>query len=272
MYPTIHFGEVEVSTQALVRFAVAWIVAFELARRVRGAQGYFTARGILGAVAYLIVGAAGGSWLGTLPSRVMAYWQGAEPPPPFCSWMGALGGASLMGYLYCRRRNLPAGMFFDVAAPLAALALALGRIGCLLRGCCYGKETTSWLALLLPDINGVWAYRYPTRIVSLIANLIIFALLLAFERYAARKHYPGWPFREFLFLLYVELYSLQRFYFEFWRGDMPHLVGPFTWTHLYCLIGIGLATRGILHRWRRKRNKEVISKRGLKCSGRSNIW
>jgi len=249
-------------------------------RRARGIyEDYIpplTAYMVLRIVIYVAIGGLGGAWLARFLPELVAHLCGAPLPPLLHlrgeHWMGLLGGASFMGYIHCRRYHLPVGVSFDLFAPLAPLVLAIVRIGCLSAGCCYGKETTSWLALFLPDINGVWAYRYPTRIVSLIANLIIFALLLAFERYAARKHYPGWPFREFLFLLYVELYSLQRFYFEFWRGDMPHLVGPFTWTHLYCLIGIGLATRGILHRWRRKRNKEVISKRGLKCSGRSNIW
>ncbi len=125
-------------------------------------------------------------------------------------------------------------------------------MGCLLHGCCYGRETTAWPSLILPDVHGVWARRYPTRIASIVANLLIFVLLLAFERYTAKRgKSAGWPFGGFSFLLYVELYCAQRFYFEFWRADMPQLLGPFTWTHLYCVIGIGLSTWGIARGLRR---------------------
>jgi phosphatidylglycerol:prolipoprotein diacylglycerol transferase len=201
------------------------------------------------AVFYIALGALAGAWVASvLPYAVWnlvssfplpaKWWLGGQ------HWMGAVAGGSLAAYFYCRYRNLPVGKAFDLFAPLPALAFAFIRLGCLLAGCCYGKETDSWLGLVLPDVNGVWARRYPTRIVSILANLLIFALLLAFERIARKKpgRPPDWPFAGFLFLLYVELYCLQRFYFEFWRANMPPLVGPLTWTHLYCAVGIGLST------------------------------
>jgi phosphatidylglycerol:prolipoprotein diacylglycerol transferase len=53
----------------------------------------------------------------------------------------AFGGAFgfLVGYLtILRRHNISARRMFDVLAPCIALGLALGRVGCLLNGCCYG--------------------------------------------------------------------------------------------------------------------------------------
>ena len=121
-----------------------------------------------------------------------------------------------------------------------------------------GKEATAWPALVLPDVHGVWASRYPTRIVSIAVNLVFLVLLLAFERYAAkRRGAPGlWPFGGFVFILYLALYCIQRFFFEFWRADMPYLAGSFTWTHLYCIVAVILATWGIARGLRRARGMQ----------------
>lgn len=53
----------------------------------------------------------------------------------------ALGGflAFLLGYVFIVRKHRMNGLVLaDVVAPCLALGLALGRIGCLLNGCCYG--------------------------------------------------------------------------------------------------------------------------------------
>lgn len=60
-----------------------------------------------------------------------------------------LGGfVGLAAYLY--RYRLPWLRTFDMLAPAVMLGLALGRVGCMLNGCCYGAECE------LP-----WAVRFP---------------------------------------------------------------------------------------------------------------
>ncbi|MGI9515800.1 MAG: prolipoprotein diacylglyceryl transferase [Pirellulaceae bacterium] len=51
---------------------------------------------------------------------------------------GSLIGASLGGLLYVRFAKLPLWHLADIVAPGMLAGLALGRIGCLLNGCCYG--------------------------------------------------------------------------------------------------------------------------------------
>ncbi len=51
---------------------------------------------------------------------------------------GSLIGASLGGAFYLWRARLPLLHIADIAAPGMVAGLALGRIGCLLNGCCYG--------------------------------------------------------------------------------------------------------------------------------------
>lgn len=51
---------------------------------------------------------------------------------------GALVGATLAFVLFMRRHQLPILAMADLIAPSLVVGLALGRIGCLLHGCCFG--------------------------------------------------------------------------------------------------------------------------------------
>ena len=63
---------------------------------------------------------------------------------------GALIGSTLAFFIFVLRRRLPPLAMADLIAPSLVAGLAIGRIGCLLNGCCYGGETT------LP-----WAVSFP---------------------------------------------------------------------------------------------------------------
>jgi phosphatidylglycerol:prolipoprotein diacylglycerol transferase len=204
---------------------------------------------------YLFCGVLSGALLGaTLPYLVMS-WFG-HPLPPYWymgwqNWFGAVTGGSLAGLLFCRRYQCPVGRSFDFVAPLLPVALAIVRIGCQLAGDSQGKLTTHWPAMVLPDTHGVWASRYPTQIVDIFINLLIAGFLLGLERWIARRKSPGWPFAGFLFWLYILLFCTLRIYFEFWRADTLVLVAPFTWNHLYCVIGLVLAGVGMVRGMRK---------------------
>jgi phosphatidylglycerol:prolipoprotein diacylglycerol transferase len=77
-------------------------------------------------------------------------------PAVFAIWRGGLellGGALpaiLVILLYLRKYRLPARKYMDVVAIGLLVALAFGRIGCFLNGCCYGKPT---------DVP--WGVRFP---------------------------------------------------------------------------------------------------------------
>jgi len=63
---------------------------------------------------------------------------------------GALIGATAAFFVFVMRHRLPALALADLIAPSLAVGLALGRIGCLLNGCCYGGETTRPWAVTFP--------------------------------------------------------------------------------------------------------------------------
>jgi phosphatidylglycerol:prolipoprotein diacylglycerol transferase len=55
------------------------------------------------------------------------------------SFLGGAVGTFLAYRLVLRKRGLRLWQILDICAPCLALGLALGRIGCLLNGCCYGN-------------------------------------------------------------------------------------------------------------------------------------
>jgi len=63
---------------------------------------------------------------------------------------GSLIGASLAFGLFCHRHRLPALALADLIAPSLVAGLALGRIGCLLNGCCYGGASDRPWAVTFP--------------------------------------------------------------------------------------------------------------------------
>ena len=80
---------------------------------------------------------------------------------------GAVIGTLGLGYVIARLHNLPPGQILDVIAINLPLILGVYRIGCILNGCCHGRETDSVFGFYLPDTAGRWANRYPTQIALL---------------------------------------------------------------------------------------------------------
>lgn len=131
----------------------------------------------------------------------------------FLMYGGILGGV-LAAYIFCRRKGLRFAEYFDLIIPSVALAQGIGRIGCLLSGCCYGIETQSAFGIVFHDSqfapNGV--PLVPTQIISCVLDLALFAILIMFSN---RKKRPDFQ----VFSLYLTLYGFGRFFMEFIRGD-----------------------------------------------------
>ncbi len=106
----------------------------------------------------------------------------------------------------------------DVAAPGIILAQAVGRVGCTVNGCCYGKMTDLPWAIVYtnPNSNGpIGVPVHPTQIYEIIFNLIVFGILF---RLRGRLKPDG-----SLFLVYLSLYSMWRLGIDFIRDGTPFL-------------------------------------------------
>jgi phosphatidylglycerol:prolipoprotein diacylglycerol transferase len=131
---------------------------------------------------------------------------------------GGFIAAVLFAAWYIRLHHLPFWKVVDVYAPAIALGQSVGRIGCFAAGCDYGKPATSAWSVVFRDpfsheVSGVplGIPLHPTQLYESLATFLIFALLL--WRYS-RKSRDGE-----IFVLYLALYAVARFFLEFLRGD-----------------------------------------------------
>jgi phosphatidylglycerol:prolipoprotein diacylglycerol transferase len=142
---------------------------------------------------------------------------------------GAVLGATLGIWIYSKFSNFRFGYFADLVAPGVILAQAVGRVGCILNGCCYGKETSlPWgIVYTRPESYAPLGVAvHPTQIYEIIYLLIIFAVLLNLRR----RFQPDGS----LFLIYLSLYSLWRIGIDFLREGTSFLLG----LHQAQVIGI----------------------------------
>ena len=124
----------------------------------------------------------------------------------------------------------------DLAMPSIALGQAIGRIGCLLAGCCYGAEAPegAWYAITFPA--GAEAPAgiplYPTQILSSIGDLALFLFLMLYTNRS--------KFRGQILCLYMILYAIGRYLVEMLRDDPRGTVGPFSTSQfisIFILLG-----------------------------------
>ena len=132
---------------------------------------------------------------------------------------GGLIAAVLAAFWYLRRHKMPVWVTCDVFAPGIALGHAIGRVGCLFAGCCFGRPTTLPWGIVFSDPfaasyvgTPLGVHLHPTQLYEAGAELAILALLLAVER-------RGRPFAGRTFWFYTLLYGVSRFVIEYFRGD-----------------------------------------------------
>lgn len=109
--------------------------------------------------------------------------------------------------------------YFDLITPAVAIAQGFGRIGCFLAGCCYGRETETFLGITFTNSNFAPnnIKLLPTQLFSSAGMFLIGLYLL---HYAKKERGQGQ-----IGSLYLILYSLGRFIIEFFRNDYRGEVG-----------------------------------------------
>ena len=149
---------------------------------------------------------------------------------------GGVIGAMLLSAAYTKIKHLNYWKLADLFAPALALGTAIGRIGCYLNGCCYGvtcKNPDAWYAISFPlnSHTGVTPEpRHAAQLYMMALNLIIFFIL--------RGMYKDRKFDGHVFLMWIALYSIARFFQEFFRFEVSSdvLFGTITVAQLASVI------------------------------------
>lgn len=151
---------------------------------------------------------------------------------------GGIVGGIIASIVYCRVKKVSFLRYFDLTAPSIALAQGFGRIGCFLAGCCYGRETDSFIGIIFHNSayapNGI--KLIPTQLISSAGDFLIALILLLFARKARDTGKVG--------ALYLVLYSVGRFIIEFFRNDYRGSIGVLSTSQFIALFilagGVGL--------------------------------
>ena len=119
--------------------------------------------------------------------------------------------------LFGKGHKAELGQTVSIAMPCIALGHSIGRFGCFLAGCCYGKETNAFFGIRFVEhiwASGEWIYgnaRIPTQLFEALFLLLLFGglLLIIFK---LKKP-------ELCATVYLFSYSIARFLLEFLRDD-----------------------------------------------------
>lgn len=132
-------------------------------------------------------------------------------------YIGVIGAVGFLVLIF-RRMRVPLATGLDWLAPALALGHGIGRIGCFLAGCCYGKPCDLPWAVTFTDEAARLAGTplgvplHPTQLYESGAEILIAGILL--WKHLRDRGRPGTTF-----LWYVVLYGSVRFIVEFLRDD-----------------------------------------------------
>lgn len=221
MHPVlVDLGFASIGTYGFA-LVLAFLAAIWLATR-RATQEGLPPGQILDLSVWLLVASIVGAKL----LLVIVDWRQYAAQPELLLGIIRLGGvyygglilAILTGLWYVRRKGLDTWQVADIIAPSIALGQAVGRIGCFMAGCCYGKDCHLPWAVTFTDPQAhlnvgvpLHASLHPTQLYSSLNALAIFALLLWVSRHKR--------FRGQVFWTYAAVYSVTRALIEFFRGD-----------------------------------------------------
>ncbi|MBX2798868.1 MAG: prolipoprotein diacylglyceryl transferase [Myxococcales bacterium] len=234
MLPSLPLGPWQVPTYALAVVA-SFVVASWVRRREVQRLGYDAhpshpwvgigglLGGIVGAKLGLVLFAEPGTVAEVLAGILSLDFTGK-------TILGGIAG----GYIGVELAKSAVGIRFSTGDGFA-LALpigqAIGRLGCMGHGCCYGTPFEGAGALFL---HGAW--RHPTPLYEAGLDVLLAALLFGLRR---RTTAPGQLFR-----LYLIGYAAIRFALDPLRADGSLALGPLSAVQWFCaavIVGFGLA-------------------------------
>jgi len=224
MYPVLfHLGSLEINSYAFFN-ALALLTGAGIYLRLTYSRG--TPENTM----FLLAGALSGGFIGAKTIDLILNFKlvSANLFPYLSQGIGSrtiLGGL-IGGWIGVEAAKKIRGIREKTGDPFALsapAAMGIGRIGCLLGGCCFGKPTGEWYGIYMAG-----QYRYPTQLIEIVFDFSLFLLLWVIRN---KMKYPG-----DLFKLFILGYSVFRFLIEFIRAE------PVVWLGLtvYQLIAVPL--------------------------------
>jgi phosphatidylglycerol:prolipoprotein diacylglycerol transferase len=165
--------------------------------------------------------------------------------------MGGLAGATLATHLAARRAGASSRLALDALAPALGVLVLVGRVGCLLAGCCFGRPATgAWAIAYAPGTRcwveharRGWIDAGSARSLAVhpvqIDEALLGAMMIGVGVIGRRRLPAGGALAAV-----VALYAAGRFALELLRDDPRGLAGPWTiaqWLAIAALLATGAA-------------------------------
>ena len=267
MYPSLYIGDFELPLYGLL--AVAGMIMAVCSAVYLSPKCGLPRQDIVFSSVYVMIGVIVGAkilyFITVLPNIIKHSYLIFENPwavliygfSGFVFYGGLIGGAIGM-IIYCKQFHVALGPVMNVAAPSIPLMHAFGRIGCFLGGCCYGIEYHGPFAVNFPaneSAENINAFpRFPVQLVEALVEFLIFILLFFLVKKNKLKEGQGIG-------LYLTIYPIARFIFEFLRGDENRgflwIFSTSQWISLLLLpLGIYLTFRHLKEK-QHKENEEL---------------
>ncbi len=196
---------------------------------------------------YIILGAILGARILYVLINPTYFWH--NPQEILMFWKGGLvfsGGAilaTIFALAFLRVKKEDPWLWMDILAPGIGLGEAVGRIGCLAAGCCYGASCDlPWAVTFYhpESLAPLHTPLHPTQLYHSLAGLACFAATLALK---SKTRASGQ-----LMGIFLVLFGTLRFVIELFRADYRGDFGPVSVTQLIALGGVSLGLFIIQHR------------------------
>lgn len=142
------------------------------------------------------------------PLKLFAVWEGGM------SFHGGLIGIILCALIFSKKRKVNFWLMADLISVTAPIGLGLGRLGNFINAELYGRVTNLPWGMIFPSA-GVLP-RHPSQLYELfLEGILLFGILWWIKDFPFKKGT--------LFCLFLLLYSIFRFFIEFFREPDPQL-------------------------------------------------
>jgi len=113
----------------------------------------------------------------------------------------------------------------DLFAPSIAIGQAIGRIGCFMAGCCYGRPASLPWSITFTNPDSMAPLNiplHPTQLYDALSNFIIFIIILILS--------PLKKFNGQVIIWFLVMHSTARLIIERFRGDDRGIMPGTGWT------------------------------------------
>lgn len=171
----------------------------------------------------------------THPLKILYLWEGGM------AFHGGLIGLILSLYFFARKHQAPFSSILDLASVPGSLAILMGRLANFINAELYGRPTASWVGMIFPT-DPAQLPRHPSQLYEAFTE----GLMLFIIQYILYRKTKIFDKPYMLTTSYLILYSIIRFFMEFFRAPDAHIGLIFNLLSLGQILSLLMLLFGIL--------------------------